>query len=157
MRRHWMGSGIFILMVILGVGGCSKFAPVEGVVLLDGEPLAGVTVMFVPTETLPGRGGPRQANALTNSEGHFRLETVNKIGAIPATYKVMVSKKVLPPGEKPPTPGNMGEMMAASAKMKESLPKIYTQQSSTPLVWEITPKGVKDAEIKLESKPGQGG
>lgn len=141
-----------LAIALITTAGCGKYAPVEGVVTLDGQPLAGATVMFIPTETSPGRGGPRQANALTDGEGRFRLETVNKTGAIPATYKVMVSKKVLPKGVKPPDRNNMMEVMAASSRMIESLPKKYTDQRLTDLVFEVTSKGAKDAEIKLYSE-----
>src|SRR5207244_379647 len=109
--------------------------PVEGTVTLNGTPLPSATVMFIPTESGGGKNSPRQANGLTNEQGHFKLETVNQKGAITGTYKVTLTKKVLPPGVEPPKegPNKMTEMMNISKKYVEVVPKIYTDQKSTPL------------------------
>lgn len=60
---------------VAAVVGCGRQGPavnmVEGVVTLDGEPLEGVTVTFVPTTP-----GALHAVGRTQSDGAFRLNTV---------------------------------------------------------------------------------
>jgi uncharacterized protein (TIGR03067 family) len=67
-----------------------KLARVEGKVLLDGAPLAGATVVFVPVN----KGG-QKATGTTNADGTFELITGgNKKGALPGDYNVVITKKV---------------------------------------------------------------
>src|SRR5258708_2370379 len=87
----FQGRRVYALVVLLVAGaaaGCgSKTSKVEGVVTLDGTPVQGATVIFVP-ET-----GDRQASGQTDADGVFHLTTFNTgDGAVPGTYKVTVSK-----------------------------------------------------------------
>src|SRR5262249_39920805 len=83
--------------------GCDAAKPtkVEGIVLLDGNPVRGAMVNFVPAG---GEGRP--ASGLTGSDGVFRLTTYSlEDGALPGNYKVIVVKSA--------NTGNVGEPRTA--------------------------------------------
>src|SRR5262249_11387748 len=76
-----------------------KPTKVEGIVTLDGKPVEGAMVSFVPEG---GKGLP--ATGLTESDGVFHLTTFSfEDGALPGEYKVLVTKS--------PTSGNAGKQM----------------------------------------------
>ena len=72
--------------------GCSDpngLAPVEGVVVMDGEPVRDAAVMFIPQK------GGRPAWALTDEAGEFKLTTYKKQdGALIGPHRVAVTKVV---------------------------------------------------------------
>src|SRR2546423_1205426 len=76
-RATW--REITLLTCFVALAGCGRqFVPVEGTVTLDGKPLAGATVAFVPE----GPGQP--ASGFTDNEGVFRAGTLAKAdGAAP--------------------------------------------------------------------------
>ena len=76
------------LSVLSGCGNKYGTTPVTGTVTLDGEPLAGAYVIFYPVE-----GGRANSTSKTNDKGEFELSyTHDSGGAIPGSYKVLVSK-----------------------------------------------------------------
>jgi hypothetical protein len=73
---------------VAGCGGTAKPIPVEGVVLLDEQPLGSATVTFTPVGT---QGQP--ASGQTDASGVFKLTSGDgRIGAVPGQYKVTVSR-----------------------------------------------------------------
>ena len=76
---HLASVGLFAI----GCGG-EVFHPVRGLVRLDGQPLGGAAITFVPEQ----KGTP--AVGTSNAKGEFTLETGNDIGAQPGKYKVLV-------------------------------------------------------------------
>ena len=124
--------------------GCSgdgpPLAPVHGRVTLDGKPLAGKTLKFVPDEGTPGQG----AGATTNAEGQYTLlasrpgSTRDMPGAPPGSYRVIVTEPIFPvdlpvqsaedtepvPAIGPPT---------LTKKKKQDIPAIYSNVETTPL------------------------
>ncbi|MCS6975695.1 MAG: carboxypeptidase-like regulatory domain-containing protein [Gemmatales bacterium] len=133
-----------------GVGG--KPVPSGGTVTLDGQPVEGVIITFVPT----GAGQP--ASGVSGPDGSFRLTTRNTgDGAIPGTYKVTVKRQATAaggPSESPKDPADMikaMEKMAKGGAPKPTGPAIHPNYESvekTPLTWEIPSGG--DRNIKLE-------
>jgi carboxypeptidase family protein len=75
--------------------GCSSSSrpptyPVTGTVTLQGKPLAGAAITFVPT------GEGEAASAITDSDGKYALTTWEAgDGARPGEYRVKVSKQEL--------------------------------------------------------------
>jgi hypothetical protein len=61
----------------------------EGKVTLDGKPLAGATVAFVP-----GSNGGQKATGTTEKDGTFKLTTGGKEAALPGEYKIVITKEV---------------------------------------------------------------
>lgn len=100
--RRW-----FAALVVAFVAGCGQSGPelfpVQGQVTLDGRPLADAGVMFLPADMGPSASGT------TNSDGHFELMTVNRIGAIRGNHHVAIAKRKyvgVKPGEEP-VPGGL--------------------------------------------------
>jgi hypothetical protein len=144
-RAWWL---IPLTVVLLGsVSGCggSKLVPVEGIVTLDGKPVEGATVVFLPD----GASG-RPAQGLTASDGRFHLSTVSEKGAGPGDYKVVVTKTVgiLPPGAEPPSPDDERKMLKqredfakhSEKYLRSLLPTIYTSPATTPLHCKVPPE-----------------
>jgi hypothetical protein len=67
--------------VVVALGGCGSkgipVAPTEGVVLLDGKPAAGVSVIFRQN------GLPLVASGKTDAEGRFQLSTYGEFDGAP--------------------------------------------------------------------------
>jgi hypothetical protein len=130
-----------LLLLLLLVGcGKARTSPVEGVVLLDGKPLAGASVMFVP------QGTGRDATGQTDASGQFAMSTFQpRDGVIPGSYKVVIS----PPTGVADTAqyGSAEDAMSAAAKAPSkkaaapAFPEKYTRPDQTPLTQEVPVKG----------------
>jgi hypothetical protein len=163
MRFALLGS--FFFVAILTTVGCGKgsVTKVEGVVTLDGKPLPGATVSFVPV----GEGKP--AFGRTDNDGSFRLTTFRTDdGALPGEYQVTVvveeaNEKMV--GKDPQTftdeekremrMGTMtpaGKKKVAENKKKQvsPVPAIYSDVKQTPLRETVPPKG----KIELALRTG---
>jgi len=141
-----------------GCGGKDKPIPVEGVVLLDDQPLAGATVTFAP---LAEEGVP--ATGRTGQDGKFTLATGDgRSGALPGEYKVMVSKAEameLPGGQAPKSPEEIEQMMmkgrgkdrhTPQQKKRTADPLARYRSDNTPLRQTVPATG--KVVLKLESK-----
>jgi hypothetical protein len=66
-----------------------KLVPVSGVVTLNGKPLEGATISFVPDssnkEGLPGED-------ITGPQGNYKAMTRGRSGLVPGKYKAVVTK-----------------------------------------------------------------
>ena len=101
--------------------------PVSGTVKLDGQPAAGVGVMFFPVGMT--RGTTYYAN--TDQSGRYELQASDgQKGAPVGEYKVTCSKYVMPDGSPFTSDGSMSPEMAGA---KELLPPKYSDQSQTEL------------------------
>lgn len=70
--------------------GCSNLVPVQGEVTLDGQPLAGAKVMFMP------QAGGRPLEGTTDTAGKFRLTTNQpNDGAAAGEYVVTVTARTI--------------------------------------------------------------
>jgi hypothetical protein len=140
---------IRVLLALAGFGlmaGCgsgSGETEVSGVVLMDGQPLSGAVVLFVPAE---GTKGPGSRGA-TDAEGKFTLVNPQGVkGAIPGKYKVTVSKT----NAREPKEGE--KMVITDARdIQETLPAIYSNLEKTSLTATVE-SGGKPIELRLESK-----
>jgi hypothetical protein len=89
-----IGLGLVLLLVLLPVGGCNTelaLQPAEGLVTLDGEPVADAAVLFQP---LNSDGPP--SHGTTDEAGKFSLTTNNRPGVKVGKYRVAVSKVEMP-------------------------------------------------------------
>src|SRR5438552_837698 len=95
--------GVAILAALLA--GCGRGpVPVEGIVTLDGQPVQGATVLF-----LPQGGQMLPAQAMTSGDGSFRLAMSGHYGAMRGEYKVLVTKVINTGQHLGPPPPKMGE------------------------------------------------
>ncbi len=134
------------LAFLAGAIGCgrSRTSSVEGVVLLDGKPLAGATVQFIP------QGKGRDATGGTDANGEFVMSTFEpRDGVLPGSYKVVIAP---PLGEIDTKKyASSEEAMAAppkQAKSATSFPQKYSRPDQTPLTQEVPVTG----KIKFELK-----
>jgi len=137
---------VVFALAFAGCGG-TRTTPVEGVVLLDGKPLAGASIQFVPQE----KG--RQATAETNANGQFAMSTQEpRDGVMPGTYKVVIS----PPNGPADTAQYASADQAMAAAMKAPakkaaappFPQKYSRPDQTPLTQEVPVKGKLTIELK---------
>jgi hypothetical protein len=146
----------------LGTAGCgSKSAyPVEGVVLLDGTPLEGATVVFEPE----GQGQP--AVSVTVADGSFRVSSTAGNGARAGDYRVTVTKVTGPQPGRPPWLGKgeptdadranwKREVVSLRAQQREWVPEVYTRKDTTPLRLTVPVKG--KLRLELRGTPQAGG
>lgn len=122
-------------------GGPPKAAaiPVNGTVMLDGKPLAGADVVFIPPQGIGGFSGR------TKDDGSYQLEGLaNSKVKCQGKCSVRISRMLKPDGTMPgadETPANAGAM--------ESLPERYSSPGATTLTADVPENGGKfDFELK---------
>ena len=159
----WKGilSLCFPLVGLAALCGCGpdtsglpKTVPAEGVVLLDGQPVHGASLVAAP------EGGQHPANALSDENGHFALTAFPemKTGAVPGTYKVQVTKTVEVQGGARGGPragtddaAHAAESGTAGVTWVNEMPEKYSNFESTDLTITIPEDGTTDLRIELTS------
>jgi hypothetical protein len=89
----------FLLLAFLGTG-CQKAQPyglVEGVVTLDGVPLTGIEVVFMPDPEKGTKG--RRSTSLVDKEGHYRIASdKGRSGAPVGIHRICIIDLLAPRG-----------------------------------------------------------
>ena len=142
---------IFLMTLILpGCSSTNKPVEVEGIVLLDNEPVAEATVLFIPE----GNSG-QPAHGMTDENGKFQLTTFKENdGAFPGSYKVTVTKSVAPPQPPEADPGDAQSVVAhfkaikQQKKVKSPLPAMYANAQATPFHYTVPVEGKVTLELK---------
>lgn len=130
---------------LTGCGSSGGEVEATGVVLMDGNPLDGALVRFIPAEGTKGAGGAGN----TDSSGKFTISSPQGLKKIlPGKYKVVVSKTNV----RQPKEGE--KMVLIDSDIKELLPPIYSNQDRTILSYTVE-SPTKPIEIKLEGKPAK--
>ena len=135
--------------------GCGHRGPavemVEGLVLLDGQPVEGATVLFSPdaggaADGLPaaGRTGPDGAFRL-NAAGGAKFGAGTKIGDYIVTVTKQDHDPVPPPDPDRPPSG------PPNVKVWDVLPVVYKHAVTTPLRATVK-KGKNSYRFELDSK-----
>jgi hypothetical protein len=136
MGMRTRGVPLFALLAVV-LAGCGKeTSPVRGVVTLEGTPVAGATVLFMPD----GQDEGRPATGFTSSDGTFRLTTFRPDdGAVAGKYRVLVQKTE---AAKDRGAAELSALERAKAKREEesaqkkrkpTLPEAYGRFDTTPL------------------------
>ena len=143
MRIARVFSGTAALLLL--VAGCNarfKTVEVKGTVLLDGQPLTGATVLFMPEDS---KG--RAASGLTNREGSFLLTTYKeKDGALPGKYRVLITKTEaiaappakLKPGDEKSVTEHYRDLRSRKNR-KSNVPPLYGSEDTSPLECTVPP------------------
>ncbi|MGQ9564908.1 MAG: hypothetical protein ACUVQG_14335 [Thermogutta sp.] len=119
-----------------------------GYVYLDGNPVDGAAVVFVPENIQAGY----PAQAISNAQGYFELQAFEKKkGAVPGTYIVQVSKTVEVPMEGAQVQGESEDFRAVT--YKNILPAKYANIATSGLKQTIPDTGIKNIKIELSSQP----
>jgi hypothetical protein len=148
-----------LLVSVLGCGGRGA-KPVKGIVTLEGNPVAGATVVLMP------EGDGRPASGCTDSHGAFQLMTFQPgDGAMPGAYRVVINKTMAAPDAEA---ANRSATERAERKFKEVveeeerknagkeagkpslLPKIYASFATTPLRLTVPTSGPADFDLKKD-------
>ena len=84
-----------LIVVASGCGGGGpKYAPVSGVVTLDGKPFNDGVVVFLPKATSENPNPGRSSAGETDAQGHFVLKTDDlKNGAVIGKHLVKISTR----------------------------------------------------------------
>lgn len=134
------------LAVTVGCAGDTgpPLAPVSGTLLVDGRPIAGVSVMFVP-DNGKGTSGPASVG-VTGADGAFTLTAPgNRPGAIVGHHKVTAACPFDPAG------GSSASGVAADASgTRCSIPTTYGDPVLTPLEVEVKAERGANAAVALE-------
>lgn len=151
-----------LLAALVGLAGCQTQdtrnlpATVQagGYVYLDGQPLDGAVLVFVPEDP-----NGYAAQGVSKSNGYFELQAFEKKkGAVPGRYKVQVSKTVEMSAQEAAAQGG-GKDAEHTAEGKGAvfyrniLPKKYASIATSGLTAEIPPTGTRELKIELSSKP----
>jgi len=137
-----------LLAITVGCGDSKfKFAPVEGRVLLDGQPVAKARVVFMPqTRTDDGETGPYSGGE-TDADGRYSLastEETPRTGAVVGSHRIIISTKR---AHLHPT-----ELDTEVIDSPETIPAVYTNYRLTPLTFEVPAGGTTTADFSLESQ-----
>ena len=110
---------------------------------MEGKPLPGVEVRFAP-ECDPNALSFPFSRALTDDNGHYRLECDNKAaGAVPGKHTVIVRRPIRRPSPDEPAPPPVGP----------PIPAIYQSFGTTPIVVEVKfDNRVYDLNLKSKAK-----
>ncbi len=154
-RTRGVHLGALLGVVLTGCGG-GGIAPVRGVVTLEGAPVAGATVLFMPD----GQGGGRPASGFTASDGTFRLSTYKPDDGAPAgKYRVLIQKTE---AAKDRGAAERAALERAKDKIEEksrqkgrkpALPEAYAKFDTTPLRCSVPVTGTVSFDLHEGGKP----
>jgi hypothetical protein len=121
-------KSLLLLMTLWLVGcGNSEPIPVKGVVLMNGQPLAGVFVFFYPEQADPKASTFGTGNS--NENGEFVILNKSRTEGLPAgTYRVTCSRFVTDDGKVLPS-----DVKAQEFGGHQSIAKKFTLLQETPL------------------------
>ncbi|MGQ9604574.1 MAG: hypothetical protein ACUVTW_00100 [Thermogutta sp.] len=119
-----------------------------GYVYLDGKPVEGAAVVFIPENINTGY----PAQAISNAQGYFELQAFDKKkGAVPGNYVVQVAKTVEVAMEGAQVQGESEDFRAVT--YKNVLPAKYANIATSDLKQTIPDSGIKDIRLDLRSQP----
>ena len=144
------------ILFLIGCGGADMAGrpvrvPAGGVVMMNGQPVSGATVVFSPVSHQNG------ASAMTDQEGRFQLRTFDPDdGAVPGLYKVTIRKVEMLPG----TPVRSGEGGSGGEGGEEEdevpapiekfiTPEKYSRASTTDLEADVEESGTNEFTFEL--------
>lgn len=140
----------FLFLAILAATGCRsnppQVVPVSGVVTLDGKPLAGVAITFVPVA-----GGSFGCGS-TNEKGEFTLGTFAETdGALVGVHWISIMPDTISPAAIGQTPGReegMGRRGELNRGAKSRIPEKYTSIDTSGLRVDVQ-KGMPPVTFEL--------
>lgn len=143
----------FALAVLLT--GCGTTAsnqpplmPVSGTVTLDGKPISGVAISFIPIGATHSTG----ASGYTDNAGRYKImATRGGTGTPVGEYRVVAIKWVMPDGSDFPTNSKVGPMNIKSPA-KQVLPAKYSAWDQ-PILKATVRDGANTIDFLLFSKP----
>lgn len=127
-----------LLVAAMGCGAQQDgfdYQPVTGKVTMDGEPLAGATVAFIPQSSALESGRP--STGMTDESGMFTLTSMGgHDGAVVGDHVVSISTKVI-------------DMNTQELLSQETIPRKYNDRSE--LRFTVPASGTNAANFELDS------
>jgi hypothetical protein len=146
--RHLLSLLVVSAFLLTGCGPKGPTViPVNGIVTLDGAPVAGASVMFKPI----GEGGGNPAMGETDAQGRFRLSTqLEKLrdGALEGEHAVTV-RGVRIIGATANPDGTSGDV--SQVREEWFVPQKYANPETSGLRQTVA-QGMAEVELKLSSK-----
>lgn len=159
-------SAACLALLICGCGGDGKppLAPVSGIVTLEGVPVSGATISFIPV------GGGRVGTAQTDGTGRYVMSTFpgdEADGALIGEHKVAIMKVTGPGASKPaeanppaddgsdglaPPSGdfdNGGDNADSDEGLEYLVPARYMNPDSSNLTITVEEGGTESGDFKL--------
>ena len=127
---------------LVGCGGSSSEATVQGVVTLDGAPVPAGSISFVPST------GGTQAYAMSDESGAYEAYTGRKPGLRTGEYKVTVVAR-----KKPQV--NQTEAGGPAAAGDSITPRWYASPETTSLAIKVEP-GSNEVNLELTTQAPAG-
>jgi hypothetical protein len=142
MRARWLVG----LLVVPALGcGPPKMAPVSGVVTMDGKPLVGATVGFLPETGKGSTEMPVTSSGKTNDKGEYTLRTAaGQDGAMVGKHKVTISLQA------PEIVEGDRRRPRGGSRLADKVPPRYNTNSE--LKCEVPEGGKTDANFALKSR-----
>jgi hypothetical protein len=142
--RSWSIVGVAVLAAV-GCGRGEPYAPVSGQVMLDGRPLAGAMVEFLPVAHDQSPNPGPSSTGRTDAQGKYTLQVVDsqQMGAVPGRHRVRITAFA---GELPRTTDDANPQVPA-----QILPERYN--ADTKLSYEVPAQGTTTANFTLVSDP----
>ena len=142
------GRYLVLSLALMWPLGCSsnpyeKLLPASGMITLDGAPLAGATVAFIPEKS----NQKQPSYGYTDEAGKYVLKTPEGFeGVSPGEFRIVVSKIVMPDGT-PVPPGSQ----TGGAEGNESIPQPHCDPRATKNV-AIVSDGTAIFDVAILSK-----
>ena len=153
LRLGLIVSGLISAGFFAGCGGSDgplveSLVPASGKLLVDGQPMEGVTINFIPEAKIKGRRG---GTGVTNASGEFTITDLvqNKPGVPVGKYTVSYSRLRKPDGSAAP-PLKAGETPDPANIQIESFPAHLTNPDPAKPHNQV--EIPKDGNTKLELK-----
>jgi len=153
LRYRLFGLGLMSAFFALGCGSAppETLVPVTGTLLVNGMPLDGVVITFIPEIAKNSRGGA----GTTNVAGAFTIIdlTQNLPGLAPGKYTVAYSRMRLPDGSAASEPA-AGQPVDPGMIRVETLPEhLQNPDPRDPSnVVEIPKDGIAGLELKIRTE-----
>jgi hypothetical protein len=150
-RRSKQTAALLIAGIAVATQGCSKHdglerAPINGVVTINGQPLADATIVFLPLGGSAAQG--LGAVGASDAEGKFQVTSSREDdpGIPPGEYAVVVNRWAEPDGKVIPP----NAFQADYPEARETIPPPYSTHSS-PLRATISKEG-GDVKVEIPAK-----
>lgn len=123
------------MVLLTGCGGGLHLVAVRGQITLDGKPVKGAGVTFMPQDKGPAAYG------VTDQDGNYQLSTINSQGIVPGSYHVVVSLKESLSQFGDPAGVSGGPPPGSEAKVRWLVPQKYAFPATSGLEAKVGEEG----------------
>ena len=144
MHRLWISA--LAALFLCGCGGAKErfeYAPVSGIVTVNGAPVSDATVTFSPVPTADRKNPGPASIGTTDVSGRFTLTTIRgEAGAVIGQHRVAVStEKIAREAEQPATTRTTPAGKNGGSKLAVEVPASGTDQANFSLEFSEKKRG----------------